>query len=217
MLNNSLNNNFSKLLILLIWIHLCKPCMPIAFSQQSSSKPYFLPCQSLYSRIEIYASKRIMLKIENLIKKPWKIVSYSKSPTLSFFSKNIFSKLCMEVFKWFFWIFDFKDAREIWKLILLNDFPPNLLLIQYMDIFENTVSGLKRKGPGTSWDKYAVKGGGTEACDFYQYFYGWQVYQNAFRSRTEKTYSLPSYTFQYKIYQKTKELGSILSVIPSCF
>ena len=44
--------------------------MPIAFSQQSSSKPYFLPCQSLYSRIEIYASKRIMLKIENLIKKP---------------------------------------------------------------------------------------------------------------------------------------------------
>ena len=160
-----------------------------------------------------------MSKIENVIKKPWKIFSYSKSATLSFFSKNIFSKLCMEVFMWFFWIFDFKDAREIWKFQSYQMFfSPNLLLIQYMYIFENTVSGLKTKGPGTSWDKYAVKGGGTEACDFYQYFYGWQVYQNAFRSRTEKkTYSLPSYTFQYKIYQKTKELGSIWSVIPSCF
>lgn len=118
-------------------------------------------------------------------------------------------------------LLDFRNQgckRNLEFLILLNVFSPNLLLNQYLDIFENTVSGLKTKGPGTSWDKYAVKGGGTEACDFYQYFYGWQVYQNAFRSRTEKkTYSLPSYTFQYKIYQKTKELGSIWSVIPSCF
>jgi hypothetical protein len=50
-------------------------------------------------------------------------------------------------------LLDFRNQgckRNLEFLILLNVFSPNLLLNQYLDIFENTVSGLKTKGPGTS-------------------------------------------------------------------